>query len=75
MKVRIDTNGDVRAVYSDNLLNFDLGPMEVTRVSNVEFNTATQEWEAHTSKGEQIAHGPSRDEVIKQEIEVIEARL
>ena len=75
MKIKIDCSGNVCAVYSDRLRELHLGPMEVTRASNVEFNGSTQEWEAHTPKGELIAHGVNRDQVINREIQVIESRL
>ena len=75
MKIKIDPNGDVRAVYSDRLRELNLGPMEVKRASNVEFNHKTQEWEAHTPEGELIAKGPCRDQVISQEIKILESRL
>ena len=67
--------GEVRAVYGDRLRDLALGPLEVTRASNVEFNHAAQQWEAHTPAGELIAAGPNRDEVIRQEVAVIESRL
>lgn len=75
MKLKIQPSGNVRAVYSDKLSGLALGPMEVTRASNVEFNHATQEWEATTPAGELIASGVSRDAVIQQEVKVIENRL
>ena len=43
MKMKIDGNGAVRAVYSDVLPRLNLGDMEVKRASNVEFNHASQE--------------------------------
>ena len=67
--------GTVSAVYSDLLPKLNLGNMEIKRASNVEFNTDKQEWEAHTPENELIAHGPFRDQVIKDEVKVIEARL
>ncbi len=75
MKLKIDTSGNVRAVYNDRLRGLSLGSMEVQRASNVEFDPVSQEWEARTPGGELIAKGPNRDEVIKQEVRVIETRL
>lgn len=75
MKLKIDQAGAVRAVYSDKLPGLALGPMEMTRASNVEFDHARQEWEARTPGGELIAQGKNRDEVIRQEVKVIESRL
>jgi len=75
MRVVIDTGGVVKAVYSDRLKNMNIGPMSVTRASNVEFNEKTQLWEAITPEGELIAQGPNRDDVIQAEVAEIESRL
>ena len=75
MTLKIDAEGNVHAVYSDKLRGLNLGNMEMTRASNVEFNAETQEWEARTPTGELIAKGPNRDEVIKEEVKLIELRL
>ena len=75
MKIVVDTEGTASAVYSDKLKEMNLGLMEVTRASNVEFNHANQEWEATTPGGEKIASGPDRDKVIADEVRIIESRL
>ena len=75
MRLVVEQDGSVRAVYSDKIKKMNLGKLTVTRASNVEFNDETQLWEAVTPGGELIASGPSRDEVIRQEVEVIESRL
>ena len=76
MKLKIGTTGAVAAVYSDRLQGLPLGPMQVKRASNVEFNEQTQVWEAtSTEDGSLIAAGPLRDVVIKQEVQIIETRL
>ena len=77
MKLKVGVDGSVRAVYSDRIPALKLGLLTVERASNVEFNPdpAVQEWEARTPAGELIAHGPLRDEVIREEVRVIESRL
>jgi hypothetical protein len=75
MRLRVETDGTIKAVYSDKIKNMNLGRMQVIRASNVEFNETSQEWEAKTPTGELIAHGPNRDKVIEEEVRVIEARL
>jgi hypothetical protein len=75
MKFVIDKDGTVNAVYSDEIKKMNLGRFEVARASNVEFNVETQEWEARTPAGVLIAKGPSRDQVIRDEVAVIEAQL
>ena len=75
MRAVVSPDGTIRAVYSDMLKGMNIGPMQVARASNVEFNEPAQNWEATTPEGELIAAGPSRDEVIKMEVAIIQARL
>ena len=75
MKLKIELGGIVHAVYSDKIRSMNLGEMEVTRASNVEFDKKSQNWKAETPQGEIIAFGPNRDDVIKEEVRVIESRL
>jgi hypothetical protein len=75
MRAVVDPDGTIRAVYSDKIKNMNLGKLQVTRASNVEFNEAKQLWEATTPGGELIASGPDRDLVIQEEIKIIESRL
>ena len=75
MRIAIAKDGSITAVYSDLLRKLNLGKMQVTRASNVEFNTNKQEWEAKTLLGEVIASGRERNTVIEKEIQVIESRL
>jgi len=44
-----------------------LGLKEAPRVSDIEFNTTTQQWEARLLDGTLIATGNSRDELINAE--------
>ena len=75
MKLVIDTAGSVRAVYSDKLKNMNLGPMQVRRASNVEFDENKQIWEARNREGELIATHANRDVVIRKEVSVLESQL
>ena len=75
MRIIVEQDGSVRAVYSDIIKNMNLGKLEVQRASNVEFNGINQLWEATLPGGELIASGPSRDQVIKDEVKYIEQRL
>ena len=66
------------AVYDDRwaVLFQALGPVEITRASEVEWDDATQEWVAtHKETGAVIARGKNRAEVIKKEISWLEERL
>jgi hypothetical protein len=76
VKIKIDQQGQVHAVYSDKLRGLGLGELHVERASDVEFNHESDEWEARVrTTGELIAHGPNRDDVIKEEVRVLESRL
>jgi len=75
MRFKINKDGSVEAVYSDKLRELKLGPMEVTRASNVEFNQTTQCWEARTVAGSLITSGSSREQVVKDEVEMLESKL
>ena len=62
-------------VYSDKFscIARALGALEITRATDVEFNPASQQWEArlrHTVRI--IATGPNRAEVIAQEVKFLE---
>jgi len=61
----------VHAVYNDTLASLPLGKLQVERASNVEFNEATQEWEAKYPDGRLMHTGKSRDDVIMREVETI----
>ena len=42
--VKVTTDGDLFFIYKDNHPLLELGPLEVTRASNVEFDSDRQEW-------------------------------
>lgn len=74
--LRIQPGGDIKAVYNDALARMGLGPISVERASNVEFDSTTQEWVATRAiGGMELARGPSRDEVIRQEVQVLQDEL
>ena len=72
-------DGRVTGVYSDILMPLykALGTPVITRASNVEHNPESQEWEARlcSNPGALISHGPTRADVIKQEVNYLEERL
>jgi hypothetical protein len=63
----IDKEGNLQGLADDFIDSLDMGPKDVKRVSDVEFNRVTQTWEAHAPSGELIAAGISRSRVIEQE--------
>jgi len=76
MKLLITPEATVVAIYSDKLNKLDLGEKQISRATEVEFNNATQQWEAFDLKtGEMIASGVDRDKVIEQEKQILESKL
>jgi hypothetical protein len=71
-------SGVAVGVYDDRLrpIYAALGRVEITRASDVEYDAASQSWVAlDRLTGKVIACGPSRGDVIKQEVIVLEGRL
>ncbi len=74
-KVFIDTAGDVHLVYEDKIANVIDGVKTMKRASNVEFNEASQEWEARYPDGSLLCKDRSRDKCLKEEVIVVEKNL
>ena len=77
-KVRIFVeDGGMKYLYSEN--GMDLRGIDdkhqINRVSDVEYNHETKEWEARLKDGSLIASNPSRDTVLDQERLYIEDKL
>lgn len=82
MQLRIEPDGTIRGLYSDALVDLIPGTLEVTRASNVEFNLATQEWEARLAQpigphdaGWLIASRKTRAEALAEEVRYINSNL
>jgi hypothetical protein len=72
LKFRLE--GDyIKAVYSDAIPKLNLGAMEVTRVSSVDFNHTTQNWEAKVGNSTIISK--YRDRVLEDEKLLVEKQL
>jgi hypothetical protein len=71
----ISPDGTCRSVYSDTVRKLMPGPIEVDRVSSVEFDHDFQQWKAVDELGEIIATDPDRDACLAKEREVIEQSL
>jgi len=66
------------AVYSDSLnkVRQVLGKPDIKRASNVEWDAERELWVARLQgTGEIIAEGEDRDEVIRQEVEILNKSL
>lgn len=80
MSVCIDIDGDGEkafSIHNDNLLQFRdvLGPPEIRRVSNVNYDPKTEKWVAtdvHT--GEFLCADKSREKVLQEEVRILQSR-
>ena len=68
-------DGTISAIYKDDLI-FEGQRIEVTRVSDVEFDNENQEWVARLKKtGEIIARNKKRETVLLEEVRVVQEML
>lgn len=75
-RIFIDRSGNVKALCDNVLENIPgLGPKEIYRAADVEFNNALQLWEIITPDGKVIGSHKRRDEAIKLEITLMNSRL
>ncbi len=75
-RIFIDPAGNVKALCDNILENIpNLGKREIKRAADVEFNNAKQVWEIITPDGFVIGEHPRRDEAIKLEIQLMNAKL
>lgn len=74
-KIFINKHGDVKALCDNTLENIPgIGQREITRAADVEFNNISQMWEI-IHDGEVIGTHERRDEAIKLEIQLMNAKL
>jgi hypothetical protein len=70
--LEIDTNGNIRTLWSDEIDLYELGRVEnVQRASNVIFNEARQVWQVKLLDGTIIHENRSREAAIRREIELL----
>ena len=76
MKILLSNHGTMAAMYSDGLLPVmaRAGEAQVSRASNVEW--VNGRWEGSDAQtGELLCHGPTREQALRMEHEVVESRL
>lgn len=73
----IDADGTIRCVHNEALPLAELGRMEVSRASTVEFNPEAQEWEVRlASEPDKVAFShASRSACIAWEVATLNGRL
>ena len=51
IQISFKTDGTAQCLWTDAISLHELGRLEITRASNIEFNNATQQWEVKDRKG------------------------
>ena len=75
-RIFIDRHGNVKALCDNVLENIPgLGPREIHRAADVEFNNTLQVWEIITPDGKVIGSHARRDEAIKLEVKLMNERI
>lgn len=75
-KIRFAESGGFTAVYSDILPKLGLGDLEITRVSDVEYDHKRKLWIAkRKDTGEVLCESSSRDNCVKEEVRLLNTQL
>jgi hypothetical protein len=76
VKISFKPTGEATAIYDDSLAFLELGMMEITRASTIEFNRATQHWEVRfTGSPKVVYESTSRSLCVQWEIETLSKQL
>jgi len=51
INIQFNPNGTAHCLWTDAISLHELGRLEITRASEIEFNNATQQWEVRDCKG------------------------
>ena len=59
--IYIDSKGDGHCLYTELIDLRQLGQLQITRATTIEFNNETDEWEVKDSKNKLLFHNASRE--------------
>ena len=65
--IEFNPNGSANCLWTDAISLHELGRLEITRASNIEFNNTTQQWEVIDRKGRVRFFARSRSACLKWE--------
>jgi hypothetical protein len=58
--IKFDPQGTVHCLYTEAVDLSSIGPLQIARASNIEFNQASQLWEVRVPEGQLLFSNPSR---------------
>ena len=65
----IDQQGTITGFYTELIELHQLGRLEITRATTIEFNASTQQWEVKDAAGAILHTNPSRSCCLAWEVE------
>jgi len=65
----IDPQGTVTGLYTELIELSQLGRLEITRATNIEFNPTLQQWEVEDGDGAILFTNPSRSRCLAWEVD------
>ena len=67
INISFNPNGTAHCLWTDAIPLHELGRLEITRASSIEFNNATQHWEVKDRKGRLRIAAKSRSACLEWE--------
>ena len=67
MNLSFDTTGVGTCFYTEAIALNDIGSLEISRASTIEFNATTQEWEVRNLDNQVLYSNPSRQLCLEWE--------
>ncbi len=69
MNIEFNPDGTAHCLWTDAIFLHELGRLEITRATNIEFNNTTQQWEVIDRKGRIRFFAKSRAEWEQRNLE------
>jgi hypothetical protein len=67
INIQFNTDGSAHCLWTDAIPLHDLGQLEITRASTIEFNNSTQHWEVRDRRGRVRFISKSRAQCLEWE--------
>jgi hypothetical protein len=69
INIQFNRNGTAHCLWTDAISLHELGRLEITRASTMEFDNATQRWEVKDRRGQMLFFSRSRSACLEWEQE------